>query len=237
MADILEIELQTPYSRERERQIHELARLVELDTIPRTIKEWKSHLTKYCSSHSDQRMIYRHLAIDGFRGENPSNYLDNVVEYLQHVFQRHVGAVRRLYDTLNEGPLKQLPGEVSACIVFMALLKCYSEHIVNMDDREMVAIQRSYRNTEGKLHSNANYYRDVRSISVDLLDRLGAEYRAHFDADDQWKFVAEKMVYYLYCNVYSKKIRSSPSTASFPDAGLPTRVVKDKTIKKIIENS
>lgn len=209
VATALDIDLQAPYDRERDLEQQQLARILDSNTVPRTGKEWKRLVAKYCSTHVNRRELYRHMAIDGFRGENPSAYLVHVTEYLQTLPLQHVRAVRSLYDELNEGPLKQLPGPDTACVVFMALLRFYGRNLDVHDDLKKMTMQRAYVNAEGTLHGNAHYYRDSRIIDEQLLDGLGEKYRASFENDEQWQHFAEKLLDWLAATYWNGATESS----------------------------
>lgn len=165
----------------------------------RLLSQWLRCNTLPNGKDVAQRHMYRILAVDGFDGleaKDLKNYVSSIwnptgcrLEY-----RLHGTAVRDMYDWIDASPeVSSLTGTDSACVVFLALLELYGQHLsrVMMDDEVAHQTQRARLGVEGFLHRNASYYKDVRKVNEVMLKTLGLVYSKRFE---QWQKVGSELL-------------------------------------------
>lgn len=99
-----------------------------------------------------KRSLNALLAVDGFCGFLPRDYKHYVEHLKKSQADPHVRGVRSMYALFDESNLLyNLTGTDSACFVFLALLKLYSERHRSTDDQTRFVIGRTRKYVESFL--------------------------------------------------------------------------------------
>lgn len=175
-------------------------RQVPLDDVDweRLLKQWLNH--HIVDKDVMSRDIYRLLAVDGIGGYEPSDlkkYLGHMLDpkKVRRDYRFHARAVRSMYNYLDSHPvLSSLIGTDSGCVVFLALLKLFTQTFTEMmqDDDVVMHIRNAKQSAEMFLYRNASYYKDVHAVTDSILDELGDVYKA---CGHDWSRVGKEQLY------------------------------------------
>lgn len=171
--------------------------------VPRDDTEWMHQLNlwlRFNGTEIKDRTICRLLAVDGFEGLEPKclkSYLKNVLNpsYLRHEYRIHLVAVRHMYEWFEtRDDVSCLTGTDSGCVVFLALLQLFVRELQHVltDDPTARQVRNAREWTENYLFRHANYYRDVRNVTGELLQELGQTYRDTWKGQPGWKRVGQE---------------------------------------------
>lgn len=202
----------TLHIQQNEWVLDELLTLLLKDLKPKNVKqmpreelEWSRLLSQWMRLHASEdvvgRQIYRLLAVDGFEGfeaKDLRSYLSNILnpKDIRKEYCQHVNAVRSMYDWIELQPdVSSLMGTDSACIVFLALLQLFERKLEELfsDDHIALRAHQARRLAEGFLHRNANYYKDVRKVTEEMLRELGERYEMAWKGKDWSQLGTELM--------------------------------------------
>lgn len=181
--------------------------------IPTDIRDWERLLKQWLNHHQVMnRDLFRLLAVDGFSGEGLKKYLHDVLDSkkMRREYQLHARAVRDMYQAMDAHPhVSSLVGTDSACVIFLALLKLFTETFteVMLDSDMAVHLQNIKRRSEMGLHRNANYYKDVHAVTDAVLDELGEVYKS---CGHDWSRVGKEQLYKVV-NEYKKLMEGPPN--------------------------
>lgn len=170
--------------------------------VPADNSEWTKLLNKWLKANTSgavlsNRVVYRILAVDGFRGFKPkhlTSYLPEVLLPLREEYKSHVRGVRNMYDFFDKNEkVSSLTGTDSACVIFLALLHWYERRMekdLMKDDQITFQVKQAKLWAEGHLQQNGEYYHDVKNVDENLLEMFGEIYGEEFKNDDEsWKVI------------------------------------------------
>lgn len=165
----------------------------------RRLVQWMRRNNMTSDDLIKNREVYRLLGIDGFRGykaKHLKNYFSNLLQNLRPEYRDHTQAVRLLYEWFDtHEALVSLTGTESACIIYLALLTLYAEHLKSLllDDQILARVKSAQVSAEGFLHERAEHHRDIRKVDDSLLKTLGQIYIDYF-RKEEWKCVGHELL-------------------------------------------
>lgn len=174
--------------------------------IPFEYSEWLKLFNQWIRCNSEKevifdRKIFEILAVDGFRGigvKDLKQYLGGILLPVRVEYRTHIQGIRAMYEHFDENLIiESLIGTDSACVIFLALLHLYINHLEIFDDQVFIRVRRARLWAEGFLHNHRDYYRDLKQVNENVLTTLGNVYTQQFHNDEEWKKIGKELIKHL----------------------------------------